>query len=82
MEYTIIPTAEQWAVLKELGLTTGESVVLISPSMAQKHNLTDEIVNQISEDYDFGGDPDCWLEVVVDDEHYFIDHAREKGIIE
>lgn len=81
MAQSVIPTQEQWNVLRELGLTTEASVVIVSPAMAQKHNLTDEMVDEISEDYDFGGDPDCWVEIVVDDDHYFIDHAKEKGVI-
>lgn len=81
MAQVIIPTEEQWAVLRDLGLTTSPRAVIVSPRMAYKLNLTNELAEAIAEDYDFGGDPDCWVEVVVSEDHYFIDHAKEKNLI-
>jgi hypothetical protein len=60
--YVIVATQEQWSFLRGLG----EGAVVVSPDAAkqfrEKHgcDLPDWI------EYDFGGDPDRWIDLVDD----------------
>ena len=74
MTQVIVPTKEQWEVLRELGLNAPEQgMTIISPLVARYMRLKGRAVEHGEEvDYDFGGEPDVWLDVVTDDKHLFV----------
>jgi hypothetical protein len=73
----VVPTEEQWAVLKPILRALGEGGVIISPKIAL--TLESEGINIpcYDDNYDFGGDADIWLEVVEDMDHFYIDHLKD-----
>lgn len=63
------PTKEEYKILRKF-LNDG---IIIAPEVAE--TLTEEEKERLEKaanDYGFGGDPDCWIDVVLTREHYFI----------
>jgi len=67
--YVVTPTPEEWAVLAPLLRKLGEGGVLVPPAMKARAAEQGLEFPRWLEDYDFGGDPDVWLDVVYHDEH-------------
>lgn len=81
MAIAVIPTPEQWAVLEDLGITSSTNVVIVAPAVAYKCNLDNDMIKREADEFDGSADPDCWVEIVTDMEHAFIDHLVERGKI-
>jgi hypothetical protein len=48
---------------------TAEGIVLIPESL--KNVKDQEYLDTMTGEYDFGGDPDIWLEIIDSSDHYF-----------
>lgn len=68
------PTKEEYEILRNF-LSNG---IIIAPEVAE--TLTDEekeALEAAADNYDFGGDADCWIDVVTTRKHCFIKTAME-----
>jgi hypothetical protein len=73
----ISPSPEQWSVIEPFLQRLGEGAVVVAPhaqAQAAEEGIT---VPAYLERYDYGGDPDVWLDVVHDREHHAWDHITE-----
>lgn len=71
----VVPKKDYDVMMKYLaGQATGV-VVLIPEDVAERNQLTH--LDEQDIDYDCGGDPDLYVEVVSHDGHYFINQLRE-----
>jgi len=77
MAFKIIPD-EEFRKLHELLVEDGIAV-LIKESLAKEVGLTEEGLDEMT--YSCGGDADVWLDLVSDNHHYFLEEAREQGVI-
>lgn len=77
MAFKIIPD-EEFSKLHELLVGDGVSV-LIKESLAKEVGLTEEGLDDMT--YDCGGDADIWVDLVSSNHHYFLEEAREQGVI-
>ncbi|MBE0427683.1 MAG: hypothetical protein IBX72_13705 [Nitrospirae bacterium] len=55
---------------------TSGSVVLMPESLAKKYGLEDG--DPRIDDYDSGGEPDLWVDVVTDEDHYIFAWLQEE----
>ena len=81
----VIPTEEQWLVLRDLGLTWNTATAIIHPDVAREFEKQygKKIDDAILGEYDFSGDPDMTAEVVLSLNHMLIGEVlREFGIEE
>lgn len=62
MAHVIIPTKDQWDMLSEMGLFSDRGIILIHPDTAKKYEIVEN--DKRVENYNFGGEPDCWLDIV------------------
>ena len=76
MAKVVIPTDEQWEVLKDLGLTSGNMIVLIRPDIAKAVDI-DGTEPEFAT-YEFGGDPDVWLDIVTSKDHYVLGEITDR----
>ena len=68
------PTKEEYAVLCNFL----KNSIIIAPEVAEE--LTDEekeLLEEAADNYDFGGDADCWIDVVSTRTHHFIKTAMK-----
>ena len=80
----VVPTTAQWDVLVALGLMTHNGVILVHPEMAEaiiaemQHttqvslSVNDHLRGREIEEYDFGGDADMLVDVVITPDAYAI----------
>jgi len=80
MSHIVIPSAEEWKVLRKVGLAGGyRSVVLIKPDLKEtfgKEAITREDLLDADHRYDWS-DPDAQVETVTHKEHYFLQTLRQ-----
>ena len=70
MATVVVPTLDQWDQLREIGLFSDNGIILVHPNEAKKHDLDpdDEALYM----YDFGEDPDIWVDIVSEGAHHHI----------
>ncbi len=68
----IVPEADMRVLKKYLNFPV---VVLLSETIAKQ--LPQKYANGDIDDYDFGGDPDVRVDIVLDTDHYFLTRGHE-----
>jgi hypothetical protein len=71
----VVPQEDYNVMMKYLAGQASGVVVIIPEDVAKRNQLTHLDERYI--DYDCGGDPDLYVEVVSHDGHYFINQLRE-----
>lgn len=79
----VVPN-EDWKVLKKY-FNEGTEVVLVPEPSLEQHfpkDMADAIKEKNNEcvDYDFGGDPDFYVDIVTAPMHYAVDALLETGV--
>jgi len=64
MAGVITPTVEQWEQLRDMGFFSERQIVLVHPVPAKEFNIVED--DKRLEDYDYGGEPDVWLDIVTE----------------
>lgn len=80
MAQLFIVPAEDYEVLRKYQVTTrGESVILVPEPVIDTPDFPKEAVAKLREldgktvDYDFGGEPDVYMDIVTDRYHYALE---------
>lgn len=80
MSHIVIPSTEEWKVLRKVGLAGGyRSVVLIKPDLKESFEneaITREDLLDADHRYDWSN-PDAQVETVTHEEHYFLQTLRQ-----
>lgn len=69
--YVVKLTKEEWDVLASITARLNDGGIVVPPDVAEKFEKEtgEEIPDGAMIDYDFGGDPDVWLDIMEDDNY-------------
>ena len=70
--YVVKLTEEEWAVLSSITARLEDGGIVVPPDVAKKfeEETGKEIPDGALIDYDFGGDPDVWLDILGETDSY------------